>query len=290
MIQHQSTGLTKLVHLNNLQAADPDTVWDNFSEGYGRFTEPSNLKKTGTGPCPFGEQPEDQPEGERRGKRRRQPMRNTKLAAAGGTQHQLHEPYQWPTLAEWSRLGQSTEDEGDKQGEQAEVKTNSEDQVPRKRKLNNTQEGDDVPGKVSKSEQHSDNLGRVLRSATRRMASQAQSCSDGQDTQGSNLVNRKRVTLDITECEPPKRLRTEDSITLPATTPAGASREMNVDIHQINCRNKAGEKIHKSVLKNKGSHHPKGEMVHYPIGGKTLSKAAQFVYMIAKSMTAGRFE
>ena len=63
------------------------------------------------------------------------------------------------------------------------------------------------------------------------------------------------------------------------------SGEMHVDISQVNHKNAAQEGTDKSARRN-----TRGEAVHYPLGGKTLSKAAQFVYMIAKCMTAGRFE
>ena len=272
VIQHQPTGLTKLVHMNNLQGADPDTVWDNFYEGYGRFTEPSHLKKTGTGPCPFGELPEEHSEGDGKGKRRRQPMRSTKLAAAGGTHDLVNEPYQWPTLVEWSRS--NPKDQSDGAGE-----------VSQRKRKSSGQEEDQVSGKVARSEPQTEKSGRVLRSATRRLSSQAQSCTNDQDNQGNISESRKRVTLDIPECDPPKRLRTEDLVLIPTSTDMDPSGEMHVDISQVNHKNAAQEGTDKSARRN-----TRGEAVHYPLGGKTLSKAAQFVYMIAKNMTAGRFE
>ena len=157
VIQHQPTGLTKLVHMNNLQAADPDTVWDNYYEGYGRFTEPSRMKKTGTGTCPFERTGKEPEEGDR-SRHRQQPIRQAKLAAGGNTSTSGALPYVWPTLAEWSRPERQEQESetNDKMrvGKEARNREGQE-QMPRKRKGTNLQcpEGEDVPEKVFKPEQ-----------------------------------------------------------------------------------------------------------------------------------------
>jgi hypothetical protein len=253
VIQHQPTGLTKLVHMNNLQAADPDTVWENYYEGYGRFTEPSNMKKTGTGKCPFETGEGQMPRANDGSTIRQQPIRQAKLVVGDSTDIPTDQPYVWPTLSEWSRPRnhrlKTGQDQEMTMGDNPQGENNS-DQVPRKRKSVSISkpEEDDIPVKMIKPDKSHDMLnldeqrnqdGRVLRSAVRRLPPQSNTQNDhSMESQDVTSKNRKRVTLDMSESEPPKRPKIHETTGPPNTTlcqatptqlGAGAPSGVNID-------------------------------------------------------------
>ena len=222
VIQHQPTGLTKLVHMNNLQAADPDTVWDNYYDRYGRFTKPRNQKNTGTGKCPFETQGDKEETDNTRSAQRQQPVRQTRLVVPDNIHNPAGQPYVWPTLSEWSRPGKSASDPAcgnvpsTKEGETAPSKE------PRKRKITQSAEElaqgtSEIPIKLPRHEGEQPsatptNQGelplRVLRSATRRLQNSTDDVQgDPMDSQEGQLEGQKRGMVDDTEAEPCKKVR-----------------------------------------------------------------------------------
>lgn len=65
LIKHQKTGVTKLVHVNDLQHANPEETWDKVWDTYETFDAPT--------------QPIEEPEEDERPTPRRQPMRSCRL-------------------------------------------------------------------------------------------------------------------------------------------------------------------------------------------------------------------
>ena len=246
LIVHGPTNLTKIVHSNNLQIADPGTVWDNYYEGYGRFTEPPKLKRTGTGKCPFEPDGGEIQNNDKHDQNiRKQPLRQAKLVVSTGPQNQENQPYIWPTLPEWGRAGNTDPQEG-------------QDKVlQRKRKsiLISGPEEDALPVKITKQEQSTNSSpeeqrnheGRVLRSAIRRrVPHNSDGNEQGGGTQDTSLGNRKRVTIDISESEPAKRIKTYDETSpvlspTPLTGPLDGEGNADIDIDGIWWDNMEGE-------------------------------------------------
>ena len=207
IIQHQPTGLTKLTHLNNLQAADPDIVWDNYYEGYGRFTEPKVKTNTGTGRCPFESEEESNNPEVPASNRRQQPMRRTRFAVSTNLPEAVGQPYAWPTLSEWTR--QTSKEKLDSVSDEGKRKRKSSEQE------GETHPGlEGVPVKVPRQEdqqqmeQAGATQGRVLRSATRRIQQPTTGTPEtSMEEQSTSQESQKRSISEEAESEPSKKAK-----------------------------------------------------------------------------------
>jgi hypothetical protein len=212
--------------VNNLRAADPDTVWDKSYEGYSSFTDPPN-KKTGTGRCPFGTQEEedDEPEG------RQKHLRAARLVVPEPSTYKPGVPYVWPDLPEWSRHRNA-----------AAQKEADQDLGSRKRTISSSEPDPDQDGSPNKNPRSetagtpesgatTDATPRQLRSATRRLPG-----NEDQEEKMEDLPSiddsRKRVTVEVTESEPAKRSKVEEGeVQIPASGSEGPTSQLPAEVN-----------------------------------------------------------